>query len=71
MRIQNEAKPNKITYLDGRPPKDNKLDSFIYLDIQIMELYSCLGAEEAIKYLKDKIELIKTMEGESKWVIIC
>ena len=62
-RIENQAKPDNTIYLDGRPPKDNKLDSFIYLDIQIMELYSCLGAEEAIKYLKDKIKTIKAMEG--------
>lgn len=52
-------------YMDGKPKKDN-LSDFIYLDIEIMELYSRLGAEEAIKYLKDKIKLIKTMEGESK-----
>ena len=52
-------------YMDGKAPKD-KAEDFIYLDLQIMELYSRLGAEEAIKYLKDKIKLIKTMEGGGK-----
>lgn len=63
MRIQNQAKPDNTTYLSGKPPKDD-LDSFIYLDLQIMELYSRVGAEEAIKYLKDKIKTIKQMEGK-------
>lgn len=62
-RIQNQAKPDNTTYLTGKPKKD-KAEDFIYLDLQIMELYSRLGAEEAIKYLKDKIQLIKTMEGK-------
>ena len=62
IRIQNEAKPNKITYLSGKPPKD-KAEDFIYLDLQIMELFIRLGADEAIKYLKDKIKQIKAMEG--------
>ena len=50
-------------YMDGKAPKD-KAEDFIYLDLQIMELYSRLGAEEAIKYLKGKIQLIKKMEGK-------
>ena len=60
-RIQNQANPNKITYLDGKAKKD--LDSFIYLDIQIYELVNHLGTDGAIQYLKDKIKLIKAMEG--------
>ena len=66
MRIQNQAKPDNTTYLSGKPPKKDKAEDFIYLDLQIMELYSRLGADEAIKYLKDKIKLIKTMEGGGK-----
>lgn len=61
--ISNQASKNKVTYLNGKAPKDD-LDSFIYLDLQIMELYSRLGGDEAIKYLKDKIQLIKKMEGK-------
>ena len=63
MRIQNQAKPDNTTYLSGKPKKDT-IEDFPYLDIQIMDLYSRLGAEEAIKYLKDKIKTIKTMEGK-------
>ena len=60
--ISNQASKNKVTYMSGKAPKD-KAEDFIYLDLQIMELYSRLGAEEAIQYLKDKIKLIKAMEG--------
>ena len=49
-------------YMDGKPKKD-KAEDFIYLDLQIYELVSCLGTDEAIKYLKDKIKQRKAMEG--------
>ena len=64
--ISNEASKTKVTYLNGKPPKKDKAEDFIYLDLQIMELYSRLGGDEAIKYLKDKIKTIKTMEGGGK-----
>lgn len=63
-RISNQASKNKVTYMSGKAPKKDKAEDFIYLDLQIMELYSRLGAEEAIKYLKDKIQTIKKMEGK-------
>lgn len=63
IRIQNQANPDNTRYLSGKAPKD-KAEDFIYLDLQIMDLYSRLGAEEAIKYLKDKIKTIKQMEGK-------
>lgn len=63
MRIQNQAKPDNTTYLSGKPKKDD-LDSFIYLDLQIYELVSCLGTDRAVQYLKDKIKTIKQMEGK-------
>ena len=62
--IRNQASKTKVTYMSGKPPKKDKAEDFIYLDLQIMDLYGRLGAEEAIKYLKDKIQLIKTMEGK-------
>ena len=70
MRIENQAKPSNTTYLNGKAPED-KAEDFIYLDLQIMDLYRRLGAEEAIKYLKDKIKRIKQMEqgGQIKWVM--
>ena len=64
--IRNQASKTKVTYMSGKAPKKDKAEDFIYLDLQIMELYSRLGAEEAIKYLKDKIKTIKTMEGGGK-----
>ena len=68
--ISNQASKNKVTYMNGKAPKD-KAEDFIYLDLQIMDLYNRLGAEEAIKYLKDKIKRIKQMEqgGQIKWVM--
>ena len=62
--ISNQASKNKVTYISGKPPKKDKAEDFIYLDLQIMELYSRLGGDEAIKYLKGKIQLIKKMEGK-------
>ena len=51
-------------YMNGKPTKKDKAeDDFIYLDIQIYELVSCLGSEKAIKYLQNKIKQIKQMES--------
>lgn len=51
-------------YMNGKPTKKDKAeDDFIYLDIQIYELVSCLGTDRAIKYLQDKIKQIKKMES--------
>ena len=61
-RIQNQANPNKITYLDGKSPKKQPED-FIYLDLEIWNMLSILGEKETIKYLQDKIHTIKKMEG--------
>ena len=61
--ISNQASKNKVTYLNGKAQKKDKDEDIIYLDLQIMELYSRLGGDEAIKYLKDKIKTIKQMEG--------
>lgn len=64
-RIQNLASKNKVTYMSGKPNKDT-VDDFIYLDLQIYELVSCLGTDRAVQYLKDKIKQIKAMEGGGK-----
>ena len=63
-RISNEASKTKVTYMSGKPPKKDKAEDFIYLDLQIMELYSRLGGDEAIKYLQNKVKQIKQMEGK-------
>ena len=61
--IRNQASKTKVTYMSGKAPKDKAEDDFIYLDIQIYELVSCLGTDRAIKYLQDKIKQIKKMES--------
>ena len=61
--ISNQASKTKVTYLNGKAPKKQAEDDFIYLDIQIYELVSCLGSEKAIKYLQNKIKQIKQMES--------
>ena len=66
MRIQNEAKSNKITYLDGRAPKDKVEDYSYYLDIQIYSMADCVGQNETIQYLEDKIKQLKKMQGGGK-----
>ena len=54
-------------YMNGKPTKKDKAeDDFIYLDIQIYELVSCLGTDRAIKYLQDKIKQIKAIQGGGK-----
>ena len=65
MRIQNQAKPDNTTYLSGKAPKD-KAEDFIYLDLEIWNMLSILGQKETIKYLQDKIQTIKKMQGGGK-----
>lgn len=66
MRIQNQAKPDNTTYLTGKPPKKDKAEDFIYLDLEIWNMLSILGQKETIKYLQDKIQTIKKMQGGDK-----
>lgn len=63
--IRNEASKNKVQYMSGKPAKKST-DDFIYLSLEIMNMYDMLGADQTITYLKDKIKQIKAMEGESK-----
>ena len=64
-RISNQASKNKVTYMNGKAPKD-KAEDFIYLDLEIWNMLSILGQKETIKYLQDKIQTIKTMQGGGK-----
>lgn len=52
-------------YMDGKAPKD-KAEDFIYLDLEIWNMLSILGQKETIKYLQDKIQTIKKMQGGGK-----
>lgn len=63
--ISNQASKNKVTYLNGKAPKD-KAEDFIYLDLEIWNMLSILGQKETIKYLQDKIQTIKKMQGGDK-----
>ena len=63
--ISNQASKNKVTYLNGKAPKD-KAEDFIYLDLEIWNMLSILGQKETIKYLQDKIQTIKKMQGGGK-----
>ena len=67
MRIQNQAKPDNTTYLSGKPPK--KEDTYYnttQLSCLIYEMAQIKGQDETIKYLKDKIQTIKKMQGGGK-----
>ena len=64
--IRNQASKTKVTYMSGKPPKKDKAEDFIYLDLEIWNMLSILGQKETIKYLQDKIKQIKKMQGGGK-----
>ena len=64
--IRNQASKTKVTYMSGKPPKKDKAEDFIYLDLEIWNMLSILGQKETIKYLQDKIQTIKKMQGGGK-----
>lgn len=66
VHISNQASKNKVTYMSGKPKKDTVEDYSYYLDIQIYSMVDCVGTDEAIKYLQDKIQTIKKMQGGGK-----
>ena len=66
MRIQNQAKPDNTTYLSGKPNKEDTYYNTTQLSCLIYEMAQIKGQEETIKYLKDKIQTIKKMQGGGK-----
>ena len=64
--ISNQASKNKVTYMDGKAPKDDKYYNTTQLSALIYEMAQIKGQEETIKYLKDKIQTIKKMQGGDK-----
>ena len=66
MRIQNQAKPDNTTYLSGKPNKEDTYYNTTQLSCLIFEMAQIKGQEETIKYLQDKIKLIKKMQGGGK-----
>ena len=51
-------------YMDGKAPKEDTYYNTTQLSCLIYEMAQIKGQEETIKYLKDKIKTIKTMEGK-------
>ena len=65
-RISNEASKTKVTYMNGKAPKDDKYYNTTQLSCLIYEMANIKGCDETIKYLQDKIQTIKKMQGGGK-----
>ena len=64
--IRNQASKTKVTYLSGKPNKEDKYYNTTQLSALIYEMAQIKGQDETIKYLQDKIKLIKKMQGGGK-----
>ena len=64
--ISNQASKNKVTYLNGKAPKDDKYYNTTQLSCLIYEMANIKGQDETIKYLQDKIKQIKAIQGGGK-----
>lgn len=53
-------------YMDGRPNKEDTYYNTTQLSCLIYEMANIKGQNETIKYLQDKIKLIKKMQGGGK-----
>ena len=62
--ISNQASKNKVTYLNGKAPKEDKYYNTTQLSCLIYEMANIKGQEETIKYLQNKVKQIKQMEGK-------
>ena len=65
-RISNEASKNKVTYMNGKAPKDDKYYNTTQLSCLIYEMTQIKGQNETIQYLEDKIKQLKKMQGGGK-----
>ena len=61
--ISNQASKNKVTYLNGKAPKDDKYYNTTQLSCLIFEMAQIKGQEETIKYLQNKVKQLKTQGG--------
>lgn len=61
--ISNQASKNKVTYLNGKAPKDDKYYNTTQLSCLIFEMANIKGQEETIKYLQNKVKQLKTQGG--------
>ena len=64
--ISNQASKNKVTYMDGKAPKDDKYYNTTQLSCLIYEMTQIKGQNETIQYLEDKIKQIKAIQGGDK-----
>ena len=61
--ISNQASKNKVTYLNGKAPKDDKYYNTTQLSALIYEMAQIKGQDETIKYLQNKVKQLKTQGG--------
>ena len=64
--IRNQASKTKVTYLNGKAPKDDKYYNTTQLSCLIYEMTQIKGQNETIQYLEDKIKQLKKMQGGGK-----
>ena len=64
--ISNQASKNKVTYMNGKAPKDDKYYNTTQLSCLIYEMANIKGQNETIQYLEDKIKQLKKMQGGGK-----
>ena len=64
--IRNEASKNKVTYLNGKAPKEDTYYNTTQLSCLIFEMAQIKGQNETIQYLEDKIKQLKKMQGGGK-----
>ena len=64
--ISNQASKNKVTYLNGKAPKEDTYYNTTQLSCLIYEMANIKGCDETIKYLQDKVKQIKAIQGGGK-----
>lgn len=61
--IRNQASKTKVTYLNGKAPKEDTYYNTTQLSCLIFEMAQIKGQEETIKYLQNKVKQLKTQGG--------
>ena len=64
--IRNQASKTKVTYLSGKPNKEDTYYNTTQLSCLIYEMTQIKGQNETIQYLEDKIKQLKKMQGGDK-----
>ena len=62
-RKSNQASKNKVTYLSGKPKKDDKYYNDTQLSCLIYEMANVKGWDETIQYLQNKVNQTKLMKS--------